>query len=474
MIVALKLSLLQIQPGKATLTMALKNAGRIPEAVTAFELAVAADPGRALTRHNQAVTLRAASRYRESSEAYAIAERLGMKGAQFHANWAAAALEASDVDLAERLYLKALEADPDHVESQKGLTRLKVEYRGGEGAFAHYERHATRSPRNQKAWFDWASALIVNRRTEAALDVAEQGLRANPQSPPLLAVRSFARGMTGDASLAIAELDALLATQPGNPNIEAMIPQIAFRAGQPERAADILQRRVAAHPQDQLAWSMLSLAWRLLDDPREQWLCDYDNLVMVTDVPSIDGRSAMDYAGSVARLLDPLHVTLAEPGDQSLRGGTQTSGALFGRIDPEIRQFRDAVLQSVNAAVARLRDDPDHPFLRRKSNAVDVVGSWSVRLSPNGHHASHVHPEGWISSAYYARLPEETRADDASHGGWIQFGVPPEHLGISLPPRRLVQPVPGRLVLFPSYMWHGTVPFRQGDRLTAAFDFLPR
>ena len=78
-----------------------------------------------------------------------------------------------------------------------------------------------------------------------------------------------------------------------------------------------------------------------------------------------------------------------------------------------------------------------------------------------------------MSSAYYARLPAV--GDDAwrAHEGWIQFGVPPEMYGIDLPPRRLVEPEVGRLVLFPSYLFHGTLPFSAGDRLTAAFDYLP-
>jgi len=37
-----------------------------------------------------------------------------------------------------------------------------------------------------------------------------------------------------------------------------------------------------------------------------------------------------------------------------------------------------------------------------------------------------------------------------------------------------VKPKPGMLVLFPSYFWHGTVPFEDGGRrLTAAFDVVP-
>jgi hypothetical protein len=38
-----------------------------------------------------------------------------------------------------------------------------------------------------------------------------------------------------------------------------------------------------------------------------------------------------------------------------------------------------------------------------------------------------------------------------------------------------VQPTPGTLVLFPSYFWHGTIPFNTTDeRITVAFDVVPR
>ena len=43
-------------------------------------------------------------------------------------------------------------------------------------------------------------------------------------------------------------------------------------------------------------------------------------------------------------------------------------------------------------------------------------------------------------------------------------------LKLDLPPTKLIEPKPGRLALFPSWMWHGTRPFGQGERLTVAFD----
>ena len=122
--------------------------------------------------------------------------------------------------------------------------------------------------------------------------------------------------------------------------------------------------------------------------------------------------------------------------------------------------------------VSRLRDaDTAHPTDRRKNAAYRLAGSWSVQLQPGGFHINHVHPQGWLSSAYYVELPDV--ADEATRAGWLKFGesgVPVEGCA----PDHYVRPYPGLLVLFPSYVWHGTVPFESGGRrLTAAFDVVP-
>ena len=469
---------LQRFPGHARLTaakaMALKNIGQIEEAVSLFEIAVAADPNRALTRHNQAVTLRAACRFDEACEAFAVAERLGMKGAQFHANWAAAALEGGQVDKAADLYRQAIAEDPIHAESMEALTRLQIEYRRGEDAFSHYEQAAL-ARRAPDVWVRWVHALAANDRFAEAENVGERALKIFQDDPELISATAFSAGMNGDASGALKRFESLPAAILDLEGVKIARAQLALRSGEPELAAILAEQCAQATPDRQIAWALLGLAWRLLDDPREQWLCDYERLVMVNDVMPIDGEiGSTDYAAQVAAALDPLHVTNAAPGNQSLRGGTQTSGALFSRPEPAIQQFREAVLAAARKAILNLPDDPTHPFLRRKSMQLGFSGSWSVRLQGGGFHVQHFHSGGWMSSAYYARLPQALdEADEELHEGWIQFGRPPANLGIDLEPRRIVEPKPGRLVLFPSYLWHGTIPFRSGDRLTAAFDYVP-
>jgi len=112
-------------------------------------------------------------------------------------------------------------------------------------------------------------------------------------------------------------------------------------------------------------------------------------------------------------------------------------------------------------------------MLSRRAEKFRYSGSWSSRLQDSGFHVNHIHPDGWISSCYYVSVPEAVK-DETTKQGWIKFGEPALDVALKHPIRRTIQPVPGRLVLFPSYMWHGTVPFSdKAARTTIAFDVVP-
>jgi hypothetical protein len=86
---------------------------------------------------------------------------------------------------------------------------------------------------------------------------------------------------------------------------------------------------------------------------------------------------------------------------------------------------------------------------------------------------NHYHPDGWISSCYYVSVPDAVK-DETAIQGWIKFGEPAFDVALKQPIRRAIQPAQGRLVLFPSYTWHGTVPFHdRAARTTIAFDVVP-
>ncbi len=121
--------------------------------------------------------------------------------------------------------------------------------------------------------------------------------------------------------------------------------------------------------------------------------------------------------------------------------------------------------------VSRLQPNANDPVGRRRRDRFRYLSLWSVRLADGGHLPNHVHDRGWISSAYYVSvLPSEKRGNP--HAGKLKFGEPNRPVA-SCGPERFVEPEVGQLILFPSYMWHGTVPFEGQERLSMAFDVIP-
>ena len=214
-------------------------------------------------------------------------------------------------------------------------------------------------------------------------------------------------------------------------------------------------------------WPYAAIAWRLAGDSRWKWLeGDIDHFVSVIDLKS----KVQDFE-ALEKVLRKLHSNTGEFLDQSVRGGSQTDGPLFTKIDPEIRALRSVIVDAVKDHIAKLPAiDQAHPLLGpRRDRAIAFSGSWSVLLKGDGFHANHVHPQGWISSAMYVCLPRRDPSDPPN-AGWLTLGAPQDELGLELAPFLEIEPKQGQLVLFPSYMWHGTRPFHEGERLSVAFD----
>ena len=172
----------------------------------------------------------------------------------------------------------------------------------------------------------------------------------------------------------------------------------------------------------------------------------------------------------VAQTLRDLHQAKSPYLEQSVQGGTQTDRNLFLNHDRVIQRFRSLIESVVREYVSNLPPfEPDHPLLSTPREQIVFEGSWSVRLAANGFHSVHTHTNGWVSSACYVSLPDKSQLGDQP-AGWITFGEPPPELKLDLPPYQHIEPQEGRLVLFPSTMWHGTKPFDEGERLTLAFD----
>jgi uncharacterized protein (TIGR02466 family) len=94
-------------------------------------------------------------------------------------------------------------------------------------------------------------------------------------------------------------------------------------------------------------------------------------------------------------------------------------------------------------------------------------------LGPGGVQLPHIHPLGWLSGVYYVQVP---LAGEGTNSGALEFGELPAHVRhVRDPERRVVAPLAGQLVVFPSYFHHRTLPFTSpAQRISVAFDVMPR
>lgn len=137
-----------------------------------------------------------------------------------------------------------------------------------------------------------------------------------------------------------------------------------------------------------------------------------------------------------------------------------------------MNELLNRYVKSVFLSVSVVRDSGD-PFLSHKPDRFRFSGSWSCRLGQQGLHTNHIHMKGWIRSSYDVSLSDAVRESE-DHVGWIKFGETNLNLGKREHIGKIVQPKDGHLVLFPSYMLHGTVPFAWNEvRTTIAFDVIP-
>ncbi len=276
----------------------------------------------------------------------------------------------------------------------------------------------------------------------------------------------------GDFSKSCELFKSAMSMRPGDFQTMLNYAEACLGAKQYDLAQHLIQGAFQQSPNNQFLFALAATLKRARGEEYKA-LYDYENFVQVYDLdPPKDYKTIEQFNIDLKTSLERLHDFQSAPLNQSLRGGTQTNVDLSFVNDPVLKTFFQAIDTSIGQYMESIGRDSQHPFTQRNTGSYRVNGAWSVRLSPNGHHVNHVHPMGWISSSYYVDVPSVIDTSD-SQEGWIKFGEPGVK-GLDLPAEKFVQPKSGRLVLFPSYMWHGTIPFSGAQtRLTLPFDIVP-
>lgn len=452
---------------------ALKVAGRIEDAVAAFQRAREAAPTNAIAEHNLAAALGDGHWFAEAEQA---TTRAFMKGLEAPETWivrARALHGLGHFDDAERAFRQVLRQRPFEADAHGELAQL-IWVRTADSAAALKDLDAARARAPADAGLARAKATFLEATGDrpGALAALRQTL-ALPGAEPMLNADTALVACWIDPEGAVAHGELALAAGPRRGEAMAALTQAYLAAGRGPEALELADRMLAHWPRDQFALALWGMALRMTGDERYHTLYDYKRLVRPFTIDTPDGWPNLTaFLSDLKTTLRELHTAVAHPIGQSLRNGTQTPQSLNRLDHPVLKGY----FQSIDAPIRAYLDGLEENGRSlgrayRKGDGFRFDKAWSIRLKPNGFHINHVHPKGWVSSATYISVPP---AVENGHEGWLGFGEP----GLPTRPHQdaehFIKPYEGNLTLFPSYMWHGTVPFTEGEeRMTIAFDAVP-
>jgi tetratricopeptide (TPR) repeat protein len=379
-------------------------------------------------------------------------------------------------DDAASVYGAMLDRDPLDLEAHLHLNEILYRLRRDDLFLASYDRAAQRAPDNATLPATKGRFLLKMDRPAEAHEKFLEALKIDPDSSAAIGGMARALEALNDHDGAADFYARNLARH--SDDIYALEHFSAFllRRGDEQKAVLLAEQAHSLYPNNQSILAVLGLCYRALGDPREAALNDYGDYVRVFDLDPPQGYTDMArFNHDLAAYLDGLHGDKREYFTQTLRGGTRIFGEVFHNGHRLADLLQPKIVEALKTYVTGLHEPRYwHPLVSRRGHGFRYAGSWSSRLHDCGFHTNHVHTNGWISACYYVAVPDIVE-DTAQQQGWIKFGEPTTDFGDRFTLQHSVQPRPGRLVLFPSYMWHGTLPFHSAhSRMTIAFDIIPQ
>ena len=160
----------------------------------------------------------------------------------------------------------------------------------------------------------------------------------------------------------------------------------------------------------------------------------------------------------------------------STKGGFQTSEDLLSSKHPQaanpsllaLKRHVGDVVQEYAGILIR------QECARTPQDVNFVLWGWGVILRQGNWQGHHVHPNANISGVYYIAAPAIT-LEDGRDDGKISFFDPRPRANMAQlstqKTRHMEAPVPGEIVVFPSWLEHSVAPFQgEGERICVAFN----
>ena len=445
------------------LALALDGQGKFAEAVTSYQQAIKLQPktadlhfncGIALANINQLAAAEASYREAirlnanffeahgslgaclqrqgkldEAIESYLTGLKINAQDARGHFNLGTALRDKGALDEAIKSYLKAISLFPNYTDAHNNVGETFRDQGNMQAAVKAYQAALSLNPQHARANYNMAEFLVMSQKLDDAIAYFETSQLDDWQTRILYCLYKSKK----------------------------------FDDFKTKRA-DFM--RQAPHTSPFLA--TLSTHYSLnFNEPDPYNFCKNGlDFVYHKAMPALAANSPL----LLALLNDIHHADIAERKQGRLTNGQQSAGNLFKRPEASFQQLAELIKQAF-LAYQQTFAGADCELIQSFPSELEFTSSWYVKMQSGGHLSAHIHEIGWISGAVYLAMP----ASDGNAGAF-EYGLHGDDypmLGAQFSAKSVLPKV-GDIILFPSSLFHRSIPFDSSqERICIAFDLKP-
>jgi tetratricopeptide (TPR) repeat protein len=419
------------QFGWKVLGVALYQAGKLHESLTANQKAVELVPKDAELHYNLGVTLQELGRLEDAEASYRKAIAIKPDYAEVFLNLGNTLKELGRLEDAEASYRKAIAINPDYAQAHSNLGITLKELGRLEEAEASYRKAISLKPDYEAAQYNLGIWYWELGKYKQAAELFLKSKNFKNSQSYLLKCWYF----LNEQSLFYEQLESL--TSQGI--TDAIIGSFGCRA----------EIKFGIEKANSFCSSPL-------------------NYVFKTDL-----IKKYDFEGKfVKSTLSILNDTRVQNRSQNLlTNGLQTSGNLFALENILIDEIKNIIELEIENYRIHFKDSKEG-LIKNWPDAYSLHG-WIIRMKNGGALRPHMHEKGWISGSIYINIPPKLKINDGNLVVCLE-----DDAFLSEPQdnkKNIINVTTGSLCLFPASLLHYTIPFESDeDRIVLAFDVVPK
>jgi tetratricopeptide (TPR) repeat protein len=414
-------------------------AGQSQDALRWLKRASEKHPENPQGSYNLGVLQKSIGNNTKALEAFRLSSQSGPDFAPAHYNVAITLHELGQSDEAIEFFDHTISADQNHAEAFSSKAFVLREQNKIKEAIEVYRNAVRIMPENAKAWVGLGTCLQEDDQLDEAVTAHQTAVSIDLDYPDAVSNLCDAFIQMKRPDEALAACDEFLARHPGDGGVLAAKSIALNEAGNSDEFNVLVDIERFVRPMK-------------LETP--------------SSFPDMDA-----FNKSLAKHVIRHPTLVTSPSSHTTRLGKQTGTINAGSKGP-IAAFENLIAQGITTYMNSVSECVSHPIVAHSPKQYNL-SVWGTVLEGEGYQAPHIHPSGWLSGVYYVQVPQV--ANDGGNDGWIEFGQPgPEYHFSAEPNLQLLKPEPGLMVMFPSYMFHRTIPFESNEtRISIAFDVVP-